>query len=239
MLLVPRNLVRLVYHSVKLFPVLCLLTAWPLSAQSVDDVFARLDKSAQGFKTLGADIKQTAHTAIVNDDSTENGTIRLKRVKVGETHILVDFTKPDPKTVSIAAGEVRIYIPKAKTVQVYDLRSKRSILEQGMLLGFGATSAEIKAAYDVRYVGQESISGQPSGHIRLVPKSREVLQTLKSAELWISDALGVPVQQKFITSGNGDYTMIQYTNLKINPALGDKYLKLSVPKDVQIQQIGK
>ena len=60
MLLVPRNPVRLVCHSVKLFPVLCLLTAWPLSAQSVDDIFARLDKSAQGFKTLGADIKQTA-----------------------------------------------------------------------------------------------------------------------------------------------------------------------------------
>lgn len=217
----------------------CLVAAVPLSAQSLEGVFSHLDKSAAGFKTLTADIKQTAHTAVVNDDSAESGTIRLKRVKAGETHILVDFTSPAAKSVSIAAGDVSIYIPKAKTVQIYDLRSKRSILEQGMLLGFGATSAEIKAAYEVTYVGQETIAGQPAGHIRLVPKSKEVLQSLKAADLWISDFLGVPVQQKFLTSGTGDYTLILYTNLKINPSLSDKDLKLNVPKGVQTQQIGK
>lgn len=226
--------------SVKLsFAFVCMFAAVPLSAQSLDGVFSHLDKAAAGFKTLTADIKQTAHTAVVNDDSTESGIIRLKRVKAGETHILVDFTTPSAKTVSIAAGDVSIYMPKAKTVQIYDLRSKRSILEQGMLLGFGATSAEIKAAYEVTYIGQETIAGQAAGHIRLVPKSKEVLQSLKAADLWISDSLGVPVQQRFLTSGTGDYTLILYTNLKINPSLSDKDLKLSVPKGVQTQQIGK
>lgn len=236
-----------VQHAVSLNGVnLCKLTicalvagSASLSGQSLADAFGKMDKSAVGFKTMMADVRQTAHTAVVNDDSTESGTIRLKRVKAGETHILVDFTTPDAKTVSIAGGLVSIYLPKAKSAHIYDLRNKRSVLEQGMLLGFGASSSDIKVAYEVSYVGQEAVAGQASAHIRLVPKSKEVLQNLRSAELWISDALGVPVQQKFMTSGTGDYTLMQYTNIRINPAIADKDLKLSLPKGVQVKQVGR
>jgi outer membrane lipoprotein-sorting protein len=216
----------------------CLLASLPLLAQGLPDVFSKMDKSAKSFSGMAADIKQTTHTAVVNDDSTQTGTIKLKRVKPTETNFLVDFTAPDAKTVSIAGGEVSIYLPKAKSVQVYDLRAKRAALEQGMLLGFGAQSNDIKWAYEVAFVGQETVNGQSAGHIRLVPKSAEVLQSLKSAELWISDQ-GLPVQQKFMTSGTGDYTLIQYTNIRVNPSISDKELKLNLPKGVQVQKVGK
>jgi outer membrane lipoprotein-sorting protein len=207
-------------------------------AQGLPDVFARMDKSAKGFVGMAADIRQTTHTEIVNDDSTQSGTIKLKRVKPTETNFLVDFTKPDAKTVAIAGGEVSIYLPKAKSVQIYDLRAKRAALEQGMLLGFGAASTEIKAAYEVSFVGQETVAGQSAGHIKLIPKSKEVLQSLKSAELWIGEQ-GIPVQQKFVTSGTGDYSLMQYTNVRINPSISDKDLKLTLPKGVQVQKVGK
>ena len=215
-----------------------LLAAIPLTAQTLPDVFEKMDKSAKVFSAMTADIRQTAHTAVVNDDSTQSGTIKLKRVKPTETNFLVDFTTPDPKTVAIAGGEVSIYLPKAKSVQIYDLRAKRAALEQGMLLGFGASSASIKSAYDVAFVGQETVTGQSAGHIRLVPKSAEVLQNLKSAELWINDQ-GLPVQQKFMTSGTGDYTLIQYSNIRVNPPISDKQLKLTLPKGVQVKKVGK
>lgn len=215
-----------------------LFAVLPLAAQSLPDVFAKMDKSAKGFSTLAADIKQTAHTAIVNDDSTQTGTIKLKRTK-SETNFLVNFTAPDAKTVSIDGGEVSVYIPKAKSAQIYDLRSKRTALEQGMLLGFGATSADLKAAYDVTYLGQETIAGQPTGHIKLIPKAKEVQQSLKSAELWISDAQGVPLRQKFLTTSGGDYTLMEYANIRINPGIPDRELKLSLPKGTQIQKVGK
>ncbi|HXJ42586.1 MAG TPA: outer-membrane lipoprotein carrier protein LolA [Bryobacteraceae bacterium] len=217
----------------------CLLAALPLSAQTLADVYAKMDASSQSFKAMTADIKQTAHTAVVNDDSTEFGIIRLKRAKGNDTRILVDFTRPEPKTVSIDGGKVSMLLPKAKTVQNYDLRAKKAALEQGMLLGFGASGADVQAAYDVTLVGKEAIAGQPTSHIHLVPKSKEVLQNLKSADLWISDSLGAPVQQKFITTSGGDYTLIQYSNMKINPSIADKDLKLSVPKGFQVQEIGK
>jgi len=210
----------------------------PLPAQNLNAVFTKMDATSKGFTSIASDIRQTAHTAVVNDDSTESGTFKLRRAK-NETRILIDFTTPDAKTVSITGSEANIYLPKAKTVQVYDIRSKKGLVDQFLLLGFGASSSDLKATYDVSYVGQETISGQPAGHIKLVPKSAEALKSLKAAELWISDAQGVPVQQKFTTSGTGDYTQVQYTNIKLNPAIADKDLKLTIPKGVQVQQIGK
>lgn len=215
------------------------LAACSLWADPLSDVFARMDKTAQSFKGMTADISQTAHTAIVNDDSTEKGTIRLKRNKPGDTKILVDFTSPDAKTVSVDGGQVRIYYPKAKLVQIYDIGSKRAALDQAMLLGFGATSAELKASYDVSYVGAEQASGQATSHLKLIPKSKEVLQQLKQADLWIADSLGCPLQQKLVTSTGGDYTQFVYTNLRFNSSLGDKELRLNTPKGVQSQQVGK
>lgn len=215
----------------------CLLLAAAVSRADLNEVFARMDKNAASFKGMTADIKQMVHTAVVNDDSTENGTIRLKRASRNDTKILVDFTNPDAKTISVDGQQVRIYLPKANVVQVYDIGNKRAALDQAMLLGFGATSAEIKASYDATWVGEENVNGQPASHIKLIPKSKDVQQQLKQADLWISDSLGAPVQQRLLTSSAGDYTVFAYSNLKFTANPGD--LSLHTKKGVQTQQVGK
>ena len=217
---------------------LAILSAAAASAQSMDAVFARMDKAAKQFKGVSANIRQMVHVAAVNDDSFDNGTMKLKKEK-GDTRILVEFIQPNQKSVAIGDGEVRLYMPKARVVQVYDLRNKRATVEQGLLLGFGADSADIRAHYETSYIGTEKIDGQATSHIRLIPKEKEVLQSIKQADLWILDTLGCPVQQRMTTSGAGDYTQITYTSIKLNPSLSDRDMKLSPPKGVQVQQVGK
>src|SRR5207248_6229095 len=107
------------------------------------------------------------------------GMIRVKREKSREARMLVDFTVPDPKAVSIDSMAVNIYYPKLKTVQIYDLGDRKALVDQFLLLGFGASSAELQAAYEVSWQGSETVAGQQTGHIKLVPKSKEVQQRLK------------------------------------------------------------
>jgi outer membrane lipoprotein-sorting protein len=213
--------------------------AIPLWADPLSDVFDKLDKAAASFKGMTASVVQTVHTAVVNDDSIENGNVKLKRAKPGDTRILLEFTNPDPKFVALEGDQGRYYRPKEKVVQVYDLSSRRNAVQQGLLLGFGSTSADIKKSYDVTWVGAETLNGQPTAHIKLVPKSAEVLQSIKQADLWLSLDTGTPVQQRIFTSGGGDYTQLAYSGVKLNPPLSDKDLRLSLPKGVQIQQVGK
>lgn len=214
----------------------CLLAivtlALPLSAQSLPDVFGRIDKAGQSFKGLSATIKRDLHTAVINDDTIQDGTIKLKHSK-HETKMLIDLTGVDAETVSLDGTNVSIFYPRIKEIQVYDVGKNRSLIDQFLLLGFGATSAELKSAYTISYAGQEEISGQKTDHIELVPKSPEVLQKLKKAELWISQASGLPLQQKFVTSAGGDFTMVTYSRVQVNPSLSDKDLKLKTPQGVK------
>ena len=213
----------------------------PLKADSLSEVFARMDKVAAQFKSMTADITDVEHTAVVNDDSTMKGVYRIRRAK-GETRMLIEFTGPDAKSIQLEGSQARVYYPKIKTVQVYDIGDKRNLIDEFLLLGFGATSNEIKASYDVSAVGAENIGGQPATHIKLVPKSKDVLQRLKQADLWIGDSgslVGLPVQQKFITSGAGDFKLVTYSNVKLNAPLSDRDLKLKTAGGVQIQQMQK
>jgi outer membrane lipoprotein-sorting protein len=68
--------------------------------------------------------------------------------------------------------------------------------------------------------------------IELIPKAREVLQQFPKIELWISEATGYPVQQKLYQTG-GDYMLITYSDVVINPNLPDSAFKLNVPKGVK------
>ena len=138
--------------------------------------------------------------------------------------------------MSFDGATVSLYYPKIKTVQIYDVGDKKNMIDQFLLLGFGATGTELQAAYEVSWVGTEPIAGKPASHIQLIPKSKEVLQRLKKAELWIDDATGAPVQQRFVTSASGDFMLVTYTSMKPNTAVSDGSLKLSYPKGVQIER---
>jgi outer membrane lipoprotein-sorting protein len=206
----------------------------PLCGQSLNTVLARLDKTAQQFKSVAADLKRDVHTAIVNDDTIETGTIKVKRDK--ETRMLIDFTGPDAKTIAFDGSAVSIYYPKIKTVQIYSVGDKRGLIDQFLLLGFGATSAELQNAYEVSWTGAENIDGKATSHIELIPKSKDVLQRLKKAELWIADSNGMPAQQRFVTSASGDFMLVTYSNVKTNPSTPDGSLKLNLPKGVKTER---
>ena len=114
------------------------------------------------------------------------------------------------------SATVSIYYPKIKTVQVYQVGDKRALVDQFLLLGFGATSMELKTAYDVSWVSAEKIEGQPTSHIQLIPKSKDVQQRLKKAELWIADTTGLPAQQRFtLHPRRATSCLSTYTNVKI------------------------
>jgi outer membrane lipoprotein-sorting protein len=217
----------------RLAPLACLLTL-PLTAQTLDDAFARMDKTAQQFKTVEADIKRTDHTAVVNEDANDSGVIRVKREKQHDVRMLIDFKAPEPKIVSLAGSTASIYNPKTNTLQEVNVGAKKNLVEQFLLLGFGATSEELKAAYNVSLMGNEAIGGQQAWHLLLLPKGGDVSRQLKSAELWISQKDGLPLQQKVLFS-NGDYWIVTYSNFKLNSGVSDDSLKIKTPKGVVVE----
>jgi outer membrane lipoprotein-sorting protein len=204
------------------------------AADPLDAVFARIDAAAKTFKGVTADITDTEHHALVpDDDDISTGTIKLLRVNATLTRLLATLKGPGGnQTIAVNGPDVRVYTPATNTLNQFDFASRQGMVNQFLLLGFGATSAELKSAYTITWVGEEKISAAPTSHLRLIPKSADSLRTLKQADLWYG-ANGLVAQQKFLQV-SGDYRLVTYSNMKLG-AMPEKDLDLK-PKGATVQK---
>lgn len=190
-----------------------------------------MDAAATSFRGVSATLNKVSHTAVINDDSRESGSMRMLR-QDKTVQVLLEFAEPDVRSMAFRDRKVEIYYPKIQTVQEYDLGKFGNLVDQFMLLGFGTPGRELAASYKVRVVGEDAVAEQRTVRIELVPKSSKVLEHLKKAELWISESGGYPIQQKFYQS-SGDHTTITYTNVQRNPELDAESVRLKLPKGVK------
>ncbi len=191
-------------------------------------VLKNMDQASANFKGLTADIRKLAHNEIVNVDDISEGAITVKRVKAHDTRIRIDFKKPSQQMVAVGGGKVEIYYPKLNEVQEGSLGKIRSLVDQLMLLGFGGNSADLQDAYTVTLGGPDTVNGEKTTRIVLIPKTKEILQSVKKCELWISGK-GITLQQKF-DQGGGDYIISTYSRINLSSNISESAVKLDVPK---------
>ena len=206
-----------------------------LAAQAADDlaaVYARMDEAAPRFKGMRADMKKVSHTAVINEDATDVGTIVVKVPKPHDYRMLMKFDQPDQKLVGVAGTKIEVYLPKANEVQQYDVgKGHKAEVEQFLKLGFGSNSKELQDAYTVTYGGPETAAGEKATRIVLVPKSQDVANMFQKFELWISDRTGISVQQKMYEKG-GNYSLATYPNMKLESNIKDSEVTLVTPAGV-------
>ena len=212
-------------------PLLAMFLAAPAET-SRDAVLAKMDEASASFRTMTGKIRKLTHTAVINDDSIEDGIIHLKRQKQRDVRLLVDIGEPDAKSYALQGRKAEIYYPKIQTVQEYDLGKQGQLLDQFLLLGFGTPTRELLKGHVLRVVGEEMVAGHKTARLELIPKSQKVLQHLTKAELWISLADGHTVQQKFYEA-SGDYRVATYSDVKWNENLPDSAVSLKLPQNVK------
>lgn len=207
---------------------LCISTPSAHAADPLEAVFARIDQAAKTFKGLTADLTNTEYTAVVDNKDVHTGTIKLLPVKDG-THVLL--SRQDGMVLSFDGHKGESYNPKTNVVDEKDFA--QGVVSQYLALGFGATSAQLKANYDIAYSGSELIGNQQTSHITLIPKSPEVRRDLKQAELWIGEN-GLAVQQKILRP-DGDYQLYTYSHMTLG-AMPENDLKIKLHSGATIQK---
>ncbi len=211
---------------------LFLLSAALASAATVEQTLAAMDAASASFKAMSAKVQWVSHQGVVNEDNTDRGTIALRRPAPGEMTMLIELTDPNRKSVLLSGKKLELYFPKIQTVQEYDVGRNRQTFEQFLLLGFGSSGKELAERYKIQLLGQEVLEGQPTAHLELTPVSPEILKHLKKAELWITSRGAYPVRQKLYFPA-GDYSLVSYTEVKINPPLAGSALSLKLPRGVK------
>ena len=211
----------------------CLIcpAAVPAANDNLQQVLARMDKAAAAFQSMTAHVTQMTHVDVLNDDTTEIGTVKMKKVQPDEVQGRVDFTSPDVKTVTVEKRRVQEYLPKINTLRIYDLDRHGAQLDKFFMIGFGTSGTELAANYDVTILGPQ--------HLQLIPKSAEVKHYIVKVELWIPEQGDpYPLREK-ITEPSGDYILVTYSDLQINPSLKPDALQLKPPPGAKIERPGQ
>lgn len=219
-----------------LLPVLCLWAGASvgLHGQSVETVLSRMDKAAPSFHAMSANVKMTTHTAIIDDTEVESGTFKMQRLKGQEVRAVLDFSQEkDARQIGFLGKIVRIYYPKLKTYQDYDLGKNSDVLNQFLLLGFGSYGRDLAGSYAITAEGEEKLEGRDTTKLALVPKNAEVAKRLSKIEIWVPNDAAYPIQQKF-TEPSGNYRIVTYSDIKLNPSMKGK-LELKLPSGVKKQ----
>jgi outer membrane lipoprotein-sorting protein len=216
------------------------LFAVTLTAASVNpELLQRLDSAASQFQSMSASVTWLTHTDVIDENTTETGTVVMKKVAPGEVQGLINFTAPNPRSVTFEKRSVQIYYPKIKTVQVYDLEEHGEQLDKFLMIGFGTSGTELARDYTMTVLGTETVKGAAAIHLELIPKAGEARQYVKKLELWFPEHGDPYPSREKITEPSGDSRTVNYSDLKINPALPPEALKLKLPAGVKTEHPGK
>lgn len=186
------------------------------AAATPAEILARMDQAAVKFQQMSAGVTRVTHTAVLNEDSVESGSVRMRRMPAGEIQGLVEFTTPDKKFYSFEKRKLQIYTPKINTVQEFDLGQHGEQLDQFLSIGFGTSGKELAKGYQVEIVADNKIPR--TTRVKLTPRDAEVQKYLTRIDLWITDD-NYPIREK-LWEPSGDTILVTYSDVQINPKLG-------------------
>jgi outer membrane lipoprotein-sorting protein len=207
-----------------------MLAAQTASSWTLEGVVAMLDRAAQDFHTLTADIEHIKYTAVVKDTSTETGQIFVRR----DDKMRIDFQKPDPRTILRNGDSLFVFTPKINRVEEYNIGKHRSFADQYLALGFGTKGDTLKKNYVLTLIGEEEFDSHKTIVLELTPKSDQARSQISRIRMWIDEASWLPVQQKFFETSSDDYFLSHYTHVMKNLKIGDGKFKPDWPKSVKV-----
>lgn len=216
----------------KLLSFLCIFAALATAADTSQSVLARMNRESAILHQITANLTKTEFTQVLNDKTVESGQMWLER-KGRDIVMRSDFTSPpNVRSVGVDGNQAEIYYPNLNTVQIYDLGKFGGLVDQFLVLGFGSSGKDIEKDYSVKFAGEDTVGGQKTSRLELTPKSDKAKKEIEEVDLWIPVDAGHPIQQRFLQSG-GDYYLITYSNIKVNPNLPDSAFHLKVPANAK------
>ncbi len=210
---------RRVFAIAVLFGLVFLPARSVRAADNLESVLHRLDASSAGFHTVSADFEfDSVQTDPVPDKDVQKGTVYCERkgrsLDLG-MHIREENGRPVPKVVVFSKGVFKLY---EQLINQVTTSSKAGKYESYMGLGFGASGKELTAAWNIKYMGPETLDGVKTEKLELVAKDPQVLKMFPKVTVWIDPERDVTLKQVF-DEGQGQYRVCVYFDIKLNQPL--------------------
>jgi outer membrane lipoprotein-sorting protein len=212
------------------------LTDTAATNDELEKVLNIMDATAANFRSAEADFEWDQYTKVVDETDKQAGKIYFRRAG-SQTQMAADIRssngKPLAKYVRFIDGKVQVYQPTINNqVDEYSTGNNREAVESFLVLGFGGSGQAMRKSFDVSYLGPDAdVAGAVK--LNLVPKGEKVHNMFDHIVLWIDLSRGISVQQQLFT-GQGDYRLAKYSDIKLKDKIPDSAFKLKTTNKTQI-----
>ena len=182
-------------------------------------VLAQMDAGSKTFRSAEASIQKQQFEKIVNDTTTESGTIYFLR-NDGSTQVGAKFSPPNEQTLEYKNGAVRLYSAGTNHIDQYSTTgANQARFETFMTLGFGGSGSDLAKAWTITDQGMEKMSdgGKPVEveKLDLVSKDASVRSNFTHITIWVDVTRDLSLKQEFFTPSGDTQTAI-YSNIRPN-----------------------
>ncbi len=211
------------FHSIWIaLAAVLLVSAPPLRAQGAESILARADRALDGIASLRADFVQRSDNPILERAHIGHGTLHYR----APDRFRIDYRYPIGDVVVNDGTHVWIYLPSSQPGQVIRQRVEESGVRNPLTY-----LRDLRSGYDVRVVGEETLSGSVTDRLALSPRSAAA--EFVSMDVWVERATGLPRQVR-TESGDGvvkTYTFVKYDRGARSP---DSVFAFDPPRGVEI-----
>lgn len=219
----------LMVAATALFSILLLGLAPPQQTWTLPNVLDHLTAAAPHIHSVEAAAAVVDYTALVDEADHSAGKLYFERSQHGPRYVL-DLTQPQAtaKKLLYTDHTAYVYTPSAKQVMKYPLGNDPQAVNQYLLLGMGATGADLTRAFTVTLDGLTQLNGQDTVELTLTPRSNKLKSKLTRLDIWYNPRTWIGVQQK-ISQPGGDYHLLTLSHLDLNSPLSDALFSPSFP----------
>ena len=202
----------------------------------IGELLKRMDLHNKALQSLQADlmmIKTDENLGPNGTDKTSGNISYLPKTAKRAMYARLNWTNPTEEWMLVIGDAYKTYRPKIN--QGYEGKADKTTKSNkvGGALAFMSMSKEqLKANYEIIYIGQERANGVETWHLQLTPKTA---QSYKLAELWV-DSDGMPRIVK-VTEKNNDTSTIVLANIKKNIPISPSVFKLDIPKNANMHNL--
>lgn len=200
-------------------------------AQGVlNTVLTRMNDHNKALTSLKANISMDKHNPQLGETDSYVGKVIYLPQKGRNAFVRIDWSKPVVESLAVVNKEYLIYRSSTNQVFVGNVdKAKGGGVANNPLSFINMSKAELKANFDIKYIGQETANGTQTWHLELTPLKAG---SFKKADIWV-DGNGMPIQMKVVEK-NDDTTAVVLSNLEKNKTIKGSDFKINYPKNAAI-----
>lgn len=201
-------------RNILLTLLLCLLTALPAMAQSVNqtEVLRKINATASALKTMQCDFVQTKYLKMLNDKLVSKGRMYYQQ----SDKLRWEYTSPYAYTFVLNGQKVKL--TKGQRSDVIDVNQSKVFREIARIMMNTVTGKSLASGKDFRVSITQT---QGEWVATLLPQRKEMKQMFQKIVLHFSKSAAMVSTVELIEK-KGDRTVIQLKNVQKNKAVNAK-----------------